>query len=269
MIEQNGSDPMFEKEKEADDEDIIDLTDEVALALPAEGEEIIDLTDEVSGEEIIDLTDEVSSEPPAEDEEIIELTLEADAAEDDDTILEPADEGDSEPAPEDEEITELALEADGTDENDENLLSLLPDEPETTEETQPDLVLDDETQETEMAGAFEFQELTELDTEENMPQKDVDLAGAMGIQLDPARDLSLNPPGEGIEVEINGLGAKASDKTQTVVIPRELLETAIERTIESKLSDRIDRLLNAAIEKAVTTEINRLKRLLADDLTNE
>jgi hypothetical protein len=61
----------------------------------------------------------------------------------------------------------------------------------------------------------------------------------------------------------------AADKAPSFEIPQGDLEAAIERVIESKLAEKIDGLLNSAIEKAVTVEIDRLKRMLTDTLSEK
>jgi len=59
----------------------------------------------------------------------------------------------------------------------------------------------------------------------------------------------------------------STDQLPTFDIPQKDLEAAIERVIETKLAAKIDTMLTQGIEKAVTTEINRLKRLLTDTLS--
>jgi hypothetical protein len=105
--------------------------------------------------------------------------------------------------------------------------------------------------------------------DDDIPEKDAELAGAMGIKLDPSRDLSIDPTESGIEADLTAPDEAAAEEAPSPVLPKEELETAIERVIESKLSEKIDGLLNSAIEKAVTTEISRLKRLLTNTLSDE
>jgi hypothetical protein len=126
-----------------------------------------------------------------------------------------------------------------------------------TEENKEALGITDETAGTEFA---------ESDDDE-LPEKDAELAGALGIQLDPTRDLSLDTTDEDIEAELAEGEKESADGLPAFVIPQKDLEAAIERVIETKLAAKIDGLLNQAIEKAVTTEISRLKRLLTDSLS--
>ena len=73
---------------------------------------------------------------------------------------------------------------------------------------------------------------------------------------------------EKIEVEVAHDEVDAPDQPTTFVISQKDLEAAIERVVETKLAAKIDALLTQAIEKAVTTEIDRLKRLLTDTLSD-
>ncbi len=275
---------------EENDEDILDLLSEVEEAAEeTDSEELLELTSEVgetTGEaddkDILDLLSEAEETAEETDsEEILELTSEVDEITGDEFVEQTESElhdaswerdemiDEKEPeeisAQSDEEEPETISEI---SEDEEDLIDLLSDEPETAEEPQHEAVTEEEIPKTTPAEVPEFQEPSDVDSQTDLPEKDVELASVMGIELDPVRDLSLelNADIGDIEVDAEGLEANESGKMPTFIIPKKQLEAAIERAIETKLSEKIDRLLTEAVEKAVTTEIGRLKRLLTDDL---
>jgi hypothetical protein len=105
--------------------------------------------------------------------------------------------------------------------------------------------------------------------EDEMPEKDIALAGAMGIQLDPGKALPMEPAEDGADTEPAAQDEAAADLKPPLEIPKEDIEAATERVIETKLGDKIDSLLNSAIEKAVSDEISRLKRMLTETLSKD
>jgi hypothetical protein len=109
----------------------------------------------------------------------------------------------------------------------------------------------------------------ELEEEEEMPQKDAELASAMGIPLDPSRDMSLDTTREDEAVMPAAPEPAAAQEATGAAVGDEQIEAAIERLIEAKLAEKIDALLNRSIEKAVSSEISRLKRLLTDSLSDD
>ena len=296
MTEQHGSDPMSEKEKETADEDIIELTDEFLPESPEEDEEIIELIDELppepleEDEDIIELTDalppESPDEAPDEEAEVIDLTDEV--IEEDEPVFDSVLEDGN-----DEEILELTEELTNTGEAELDLdLDLgIAEEDEQTGVTEVAVDAGDEDRELafdlETIGDAEVdEEVIELNNEvavtgegeldldlegveddEELTEKDAELAGALGIQLDPSRDLSIGTTDEDIETELTQDEKGSTDQLPTFDIPQKDLEAAIERVIETKLAAKIDTMLTQGIEKAVTTEINRLKRLLTDTLS--
>jgi hypothetical protein len=85
---------------------------------------------------------------------------------------------------------------------------------------------------------------------------DNDLVAALGLGL----GLEYEPPAEA-----------QADRFDSGVpsVPPEQLEAAMERVIDRMLGRKIDQLLATAIEKAVTHEIKRLKRLLSEALPDD
>jgi len=233
-----------------------------------EGEIEFDLDSGDDEEGVLDLTETVTEETDEDPE--LEFDLEADTAEADDAILELAED-----AAEDREDGEIVLDLDFGDEGGE-ILDLTEEDTEAQYREQA-LEFDlgtDEAGETPVdvepdTAEAEAEVLDTAVPDEDMPRKDVELASAMGIELDPGRDLSRASADSDVEGEATGQEETATERVPALDIPRESLEAAIERVIESKLSEKIDGLLNSAIEKAVTAEISRLKRLLTDNLSKE
>ncbi len=279
---------ILELTDEADDtmdeeEDTLELTEETADD-QGEGEEL-DLDLDFGDEELLDETDsevedrdlefdfgpsggdvdipeliEETNDVPAEDESL-EFAMPA-AGEDLEETIEPdadmedmidSDKMETEPGPGEEE----------------ELLDLLADEPEPVEEMTEEAVETEESPKAPSSWEVDFQETEDAFADEQPSQRDTELADAMGIRLDPSRDLSMDSEEENIEVDRAGGAKGASKEVPLFDIPREQLESAIERVIESKLAEKIDALLNHSIEKAVSTEISKLKRLLTDTLSEE
>ena len=253
--------PPQDPSKLEDVEDIIELTDVVA-ASGADDEDIIDLTEvvEENADEdvVIELTDvvdvpagdmPVAEEAPVE-EPIIDLT--------EPVVVEEVD-AEAEPAPEEEMVD----------------LSLL----EEDEDTPVAVEAEEST-----SGELEFADM-ELDIEE----RDGGLFDSLGMNLEAdllpseeedAGELDFNLSTQELSDAIDLLDAKLAEEPPKppavedalgapATLPSEALETALENVIRKMFAEKIDHLLNEAIEKTVAAEIERLKEQLLGDASDE
>lgn len=226
-----------------DAEPIIELT-EVVASPEAADEEIIELTDVVEdgggSEDVIELTDVVASSPT--EEPIIELT----------EVVSPAE------IKTDTTVIEAALASE-------------------EEDTTPPV----ERAEESTSGDLAFADV-ELDIE-NQAEKDLFDSMDMNIEADllnangSADELDFNLSTQELSDAIDLLDAKLSEEPSPPAIREEEplsdptalrsddLEAALENVIKKMFGDKIDHLLNAAIEKTVSTEIARLKEQLLGD----
>ncbi len=253
------------------DEAVLDLTDEAPPA--ADSDDILELTEtadtfsDADSEEVLDLTDTVEDTDAIDtDEAVLDLTDEAPPAADSDDILELTETADTSPDADSEEVLDLTDTVEDTDaiDTDEAVLDLT-DEAAVTQPPSFSPSPDEE----DLLSMLADTPPAAAATPEAPPEKaELDAAG---FQLDPARDLSLGPDSDTIEVELEA--PDDPDNTPSdmpvIVIPRAQLEKAIERVVEDRLRDKIDAILTQAIEKAVTGEIQRLKRLIAGETDAE
>ncbi len=255
----------------AGDEDIIELTEVVAPQAPSQSheEEVIELTDIVdtpqAEEEILDLVDVVEAGPPA------------DTAAQETAAVTDGDE------PAEAEVEPVGL-----------LVEDLADEESAVPESAAfDLFAETAADESEPADAGEADgddELDfapmDLDIEEN---KEEDLFDSLGMNLEPelqdseaGSDLDFNLSTQELSDAIDLLDAKLAeeppldtpaDTTPAGALPTTIseaqLENALENVIRKMFAEKIDLLINAAIEKNVTAEIENLKNQLLKDSTEE
>ena len=288
----------------ASDDEIIELT-EVVDNVPTADEDVIELTDVVDNvtpadEDVIELTDVVEKAPPV-DEEVIELTDVVENAS-------PADEAAIEPAEEDipdlvDMVEEAPAEASSAPE-----LTAAPEEMTTEPEDFPeedmpgmaasagaafDLFADTEPEETDAPAVdaadpnddLDFAPM-DLDIEEN---KEDDLFDSLGMNLEPelqgsasSDELDFNLSTQELSDAIDLLDAKLAEEppldgsgeaAQTAALPATVseaqLENALENVIRKMFAEKIDILINEAIEKTVSAEIENLKNQLLQDSTEE
>lgn len=252
-----------------DDDDIIELTEE---ALPIDqADEVLELSEEAGDQDATEaLTLEVDDDSSGT-EDILELEEAASGLEEEDT-LELVDE-----APLSKNEAPLTLELTEEEDLDTSEMSLSePSEDEQPAEDEWGLSLDiDEPIDEKEAGSHtpddidlpKGLELGEALDEaiENEPAIQDDLADAEGISLDAAENLSEEP--EKIEQPLQDI--TRAQAAASVDISTDQIEAALERIIERKLSEKIDDLLIQAIENAVTKEIDRIKRLLMDEISED
>lgn len=246
-----------------DDDDIIELTDVVSSPFTAD-DEIIELTDvvesdDVDEEAVIELTDvvetapaeaSVAEEPPVADEDpVIELT---------DVVL--ANDGEDEVEPFEERF-----------------------EPADNENVMMQAAVEGVEEST--SGDLEFAEMN-LDIEE---RKDEGLFDSLEMNMeadllqpdDETGELDFNLSTQELSDAIDLLDAKLAEEPpkvppaddKQVIRPESLaadeLEAALEKVIRKMFGDKIDRLLDNAIEKTVSAEIARLKDQLLGDGPDE
>ena len=255
--------PPQDPSKLEDAEDIIELTDVVA-ASGADDEDIIDLTEVVeenAGEDaVIELTDVVDvpanelppvGEVPVE-EPIIDLT---------EPVIVEEVEAEAEPASV-EEMAELSL---------------------LEEDEDAPVAMEAEVEES-TSGELEFADM-ELDIEE---RSDGGLFDSLGMNLEAdllpseedAGELDFNLSTQELSDAIDLLDAKLAEEPPKppaaedelgapTTLPSEALETALENVIRKMFAEKIDHLLNEAIEKTVSAEISRLKEQLLGDASEE
>jgi hypothetical protein len=249
--------PLQDPSKPEDADSIIELTD-VVTSSEADGEEIIDLmevVDEDAGrDDVIELTDVVDASPKAAptmaeaplEEPVIELT----------EVVSP-DEAQAEATAE-ESVLQAALEEDHGE---------IPQVESST------------------SGELEFADM-ELDIDDRAEDE---LFDSMGMNLEAellpseedTSELDFNLSTQELSDAIDLLDAKlAEEPPKMPVVDEDILsepdalrsdelETALENVIRKMFGEKIDHLLNEAIEKTVSTEIARLKEQLLGDTPEE
>lgn len=234
-----------ENPRRSSKDDIIELTEVVAMPDQAE-------------DRIIELTDVVESNASSADQ-IIELTDVVDFGADEDQVI---------------DLTEVAA---APDEEDEAIIELTeivkpgPAEVEVEVAEPPD-------------GELSFAE-TDLEVEETGEEG---LFESLGMSLeadfhgseDEGDGLDFNLSTQELSDAIDMLDAKLSEETEPAAskedvsdmpgdIPSDKLEKAIENVIRRMFGEKIDRLINAAIEKTVAAEIATLKAQLLKDMPED
>ncbi|MBC2732836.1 MAG: hypothetical protein HF981_00580 [Desulfobacteraceae bacterium] len=234
--------PPHDPSEPENNDGIIELTDVVAMPETTD-DDIIELTDVVArdaGDDdgVIELTDVVQS-PPSE-EPIIELT----------EVVSPVDR----------DVEEAMAETRG----------------EEPEEVPPASDVEEST-----SGELAFAEM-ELDIEDHT---DDELFDSMGMNLEadllPSSEdnseLDFNLSTQELSDAIDLLDAKLAEEPPqpptvdepdiqpAAMVGQDQLEAALENVIKKMVGDKIDHLLNDAIEKSVSAEIARLKEQLLGD----
>jgi hypothetical protein len=260
---------------ETDEEDVIELTDVVEEA--AEGEEVIELTDVVTpGPEAASAAEELPLETSAEaavetpeEEPVIELT---DMVASPDTEEMPAV-GTEEP--------EFALSEETTDLEDDVDTEPLADRFEPADDEQVMIEAAVEGVEASTSGDLEFAEM-DLDIEN---RKEEGLFDSLGMNMEAdllddeneTGDLDFNLSTQELSDAIDLLDAKLAEEppqappveevraTTPEALEVDQLEAALEKVIRKMFAEKIDKLLDDAIERTVAAEIARLKDQLVGD----
>jgi hypothetical protein len=220
---------------------------------------------------IIELTDVVAM-PETTDDDIIELTdVVALDAGDDDGVIELTDV--VQPPPSEEpiiDLTEVVLSADSDGDD-----AAVETRPEESEEV-PAASVEEST-----SGELAFAEM-ELDIED---RTDDELFDSMEMNLEAdllpssedSSELDFNLSTQELSDAIDLLDAKLAEEPPqppavdeadiqpAAMIGQDQLEAALESVIKKMVGDKIDHLLNDAIEKSVSAEIARLKEQLLGD----
>ena len=278
------------------------MTDQRPPQDPPESEDpdaIIELTDVVSSpeteeEEVIELTDVI--EETAEDEEVIELTDVVAAAPQEDVAAEelpleaPVETSEEEPvieltdvvaAPDTEEAPEFALSEEMTELEGDIDTEPLADRFEPADDEQVMVEAAVEGVEASTSGDLEFAEM-DLDIEN---RKEENLFDSLGMNMeadlldaeDETGDLDFNLSTQELSDAIDLLDAKLAEEppqappaeevraTTPEALEAHQLEAALEKVIRKLFAEKIDKLLDDAIERTVTAEIARLKDQLVGD----
>ncbi len=177
-------------------------------------------------EDIIELTDEVIN---ASEEEIIELT---------DVLEQPP-------------LTDEAIEA----EDEKEIVELSDETIDDTDEEEIISAFDDDSLETSLVP----------DEEPNEKQSiEADFIGSLGMELEPETDISEETSEK--EEQLESEDTQEKDLVpETVSLSSEQIDEALERVINRMYSEKIKSMLAEMIEKAVTKEIEKIKRILVDD----
>lgn len=263
-------------------------------AQPTEEEPIIELKDEATDaptgdEEPIDLTESVEESPGEElkgDAEIIDLLQAVDesfssAKDQDETVSEEA----TVPA---EDLAPGALKEEVTDESkdDEEIIDLIVDAAEEisvtdgTENSVVDEIIDltdavsDTSLEIEDIGEpipdaadalQEFDDVSEIDSD--LIEETIDVADELDSET-IADDVLKADFTDSLGIELDSEENAKENLFYPDKISGEQIEAALERVITKMFYEKIDRLLVDAIEKTVTREIEKLKKVLLDDATD-
>ena len=220
---------------------------------------------------IIELTDVVAM-PETTDDDIIELTdVVALDAGDDDGVIELTDV--VQPPPSEEPIIDLTEVVLSADSDGDNAVETRPEEP---EEVPSAASVEEST-----SGELAFAEM-ELDIED---RTDDELFDSMGMNLEAdllpssedSSELDFNLSTQELSDAIDLLDAELAEEPPqppavdeaavqpAAMVGQEQLEAALESVIKKMVGDKIDHLLNDAIEKSVSAEIARLKEQLLGD----
>lgn len=274
---------------ESEDPDaIIELTD-VVSSPETEEEEVIELTDVVEeaaeDEEVIELTDVVAA-APQEDAAAEELPLEAPVeTSEEEPVIELTDvvaAPDTEEAPATEaEAPEFALSEEMTELEGDIDTEPLADRFEPADDEQVMVEAAVEGVEASTSGDLEFAEM-DLDIEN---RKEENLFDSLGMNMeadlldaeDETGDLDFNLSTQELSDAIDLLDAKLAEEppqappaeevraTTPEALEAHQLEAALEKVIRKLFAEKIDKLLDDAIERTVTAEIARLKDQLVGD----
>jgi hypothetical protein len=221
---------------------------------------------------IIELTDVVAM-PETTDDDIIELTdVVARDAGDDDGVIELTDVVQSPPS--EEPIIELTEVVSPADSDVEDAMA-------ETRGEEPEEVPSAASVEESTSGELAFAEM-ELDIED---RTDDELFDSMGMNLEAdllpssedSSELDFNLSTQELSDAIDLLDAKLAEEPPqppavdeadiqpAAMVGQDQLEAALENVIKKMVGDKIDHLLNDAIEKSVSAEIARLKEQLLGD----
>ena len=267
-----------DKPEPDDAESIIELTDVVASP-GAPNDDIIELTDVVERnadteeEPVIELTDVVELKADAEEEPVIELTDVVESAPAEEPAVDPVAEVESSPA---EEPVIEPVEAAAT--ADDNLEAMIADA--SVEAPAEEIPV--ESVEESTSGEMTFAEM-ELDLDKEHSDDGLFDSMEMNLEADllPSSDdpgeLDFNLSTQELSDAIDLLDAKLAEEPPqppaveeagvepVASVGSDQLEAALENVIKKMMGDKLDQLLNDAIEKTVSAEITRLKEELLGD----
>ncbi len=284
-------DDILDLTEEASDDDILDLTQETVG-----DEDVLDLTEEAQDEDVLDLTQEASEE----EEELPDLSQEATGEFD---VLDLTEEAgvqgaeDAETAAEPDGSSEVSIEL-TEDEVSGGVLDLANTAEPSTEEQGPAVepepvdVLEEEPVLLEPEAAGEENEAPVQAQDENgafAESLDTELGSALDVPVDegitPEEEERRLQQAEKVAVHIhnrpevekptsmdfdamrewhNKVRAQVIENC-TEMISDEHLEAAVAKAIKDVYSEKIEKMIAQVLEKTITNEIERLKKLLTGD----
>ncbi len=284
-------DDILDLTEEASDDDILDLTQEAVG-----DEDVLDLTEEAQDEDVLDLTQEASEE----EEELPDLSQEATGEFD---VLDLTEEAgvqgaeDAETAAEPDGSSEVSIEL-TEDEVSGGVLDLANTAEPSTEEQGPAVepepvdVLEEEPVLLEPEAAGEENEAPVQAQDENgafAESLDTELGSALDVPVDegitPEEEERRLQQAEKVAVHIhnrpevekptsmdfdamrewhNKVRAQVIENC-TEMISDEHLEAAVAKAIKDVYSEKIEKMIAQVLEKTITNEIERLKKLLTGD----
>jgi len=175
-------------------------------------------------------------------------------------MTEPDKKNDETETTNDEAIIELEEELAEDPQGDEEIIDLL----EPAEETDSNITIRENYKEIEDIGESieEFDDIDEFDND--LIKETGDFADQLdtGAQLDEALDDDF---ADSLGIELDSKEDISKDPFAAETITDEKIEAALERVIKKVFYEKIDGLLAEAIEKTVTKEIERLKKVLLED----
>lgn len=234
---------------------IIDLTDEVVETAP-DDDTVIELTEVVSADDEIIELDEVADADAATDSVDAPLAAEAEMID----LVDASGEN---------EVVEL-IDASGDE-------ASTPAEAWNAEPIAPAPESVDTASESDLGDVVYFDDELEAGLEEE--EKD-DFVESLGMEIEDnsgedaddedfeseagTADAEPQPAFPGLTTEEHAAAEIAV--AQALAIPEDQLDAAIEKAVENAISGKIETILAQVVEKAVTREIEKIKKALLDDL---
>ena len=243
MTEPNEPDKKNNETESTTDEAIIELEEEAA-----EGPK--------GDEEIIDLLEAAEEREPAEDETIIELKEETiDEPKGDEEIIDLLEAAEESPKEDQDESIDTEKQEPAEDDTYIDLTETISETPQEIEDIGEPI--------SEAADAsYEFDDIDELD--DDLIKETVDFADE--LDTDATIDDALKDDfADSLGIELDSKEDFSGDLIEADRITDEKIEAALERVIKKVFYEKIDRILAEAIEKSVTSEIEKLKKALLED----
>jgi hypothetical protein len=135
-----------------------------------------------------------------------------------------------------------------------------PDDDESVLELTDEVAEASEEAEDPLAAAIELDEA--FDDDFDVDQEEDDFVDSLGMEIGTEYD-------EDEDEETAAEPADTSPPAEGIDISSEQLDTALERVIKNMFYDKIESLLVELIEKTVSKEIERLKKILTEEVSGD